>query len=88
MKPRIQSVLAVGPYTLRLGFSDGSVGTVNLRDQIEGKGGVFAILEHPEFFAKVAVDSEAGTIVWPNGVDLDPDVLHSITHFETKRASA
>lgn len=22
------------------------------------------------------MDGAAGTIVWPNGVDLDPDVLH------------
>jgi hypothetical protein len=27
-------------------------------------------------FAQVAVDRELGTIGWPNGADLDPDVLH------------
>jgi hypothetical protein len=27
-------------------------------------------------FSLVAVDPVAGTVVWPNGVDLDPDVLH------------
>ncbi len=27
-------------------------------------------------FAQVSVDTVAGTIQWPNGVDLDPDVLH------------
>ena len=29
-----------------------------------------------EHFAEVTVDSVAGTICWPNGIDLDPDVLH------------
>ena len=29
-----------------------------------------------ELFAQVRVDPEIGTIVWPNGADLDPDVLH------------
>ena len=29
-----------------------------------------------ELFAAVRVDPEIGTIVWPNGADLDPDVLH------------
>jgi hypothetical protein len=35
-----------------------------------------ASVEEPGFFAQVRVDSEAGTIVWPNGVDLCPDVLY------------
>jgi hypothetical protein len=30
----------------------------------------------PELFRRVRVDHELGTVVWPNGADLDPDVLH------------
>jgi hypothetical protein len=30
----------------------------------------------PDYFARVSVDPEAGTVVWPNGLDLAPDVLH------------
>jgi len=33
-------------------------------------------LRDPEYFRLVRVDSELRTIVWPNGFDLDPDVLH------------
>jgi len=40
------------------------------------RGGVFAPLEDEAFVAEVAVDPTSGTICWPNGVDLDPDVLH------------
>jgi hypothetical protein len=29
----------------------------------------------PQFFRSVQVDPELGTIVWPNGADIDPDVL-------------
>ncbi|MFP5488229.1 MAG: DUF4160 domain-containing protein [Acidimicrobiia bacterium] len=29
-----------------------------------------------DYFARVSVDEELGTIVWPNGADLAPDVLH------------
>jgi hypothetical protein len=39
--------------------------------------GVFAPLADPSFFAQAKVDGELGTIVWPNGADLCPDVLHS-----------
>jgi len=38
-------------------------------------GGVFApIRDDHTVFDAVAVDQEFGTIVWPVGVDLDPDV--------------
>ena len=41
------------------------------------RGTVFReIREDPVRFAEVAVDQELGTIVWPNGADLDPDVLY------------
>jgi len=75
MSPRISAAEAVGPQQLRLTFTDGSVGTVDLAEKLEGRGGQLAALRDPAFFAQVAVDPEAGTVVWPNGVDLDPDVL-------------
>lgn len=39
-------------------------------------GSMFAPLRDPDVFRQVAVDNELGTIVWPNGADMDPDVLH------------
>lgn len=33
-------------------------------------------LDDPSYFAQVRVDDEAGTVVWPNGLDLAPEVLH------------
>lgn len=38
--------------------------------------GVFEPLNHSEFFRKVRVEPEFGTVVWPNGADLCPDVLY------------
>lgn len=35
-------------------------------------------MQDMEFFKQVRVDPEAGTIVWPNGVDFCPDVLYSL----------
>jgi hypothetical protein len=39
--------------------------------------GVFEPLASPDYFARVSVDAELGTAVWPNGADLDPLVLHA-----------
>jgi hypothetical protein len=33
-------------------------------------------LRDPEYFQKVRVDDEARTVVWPNGLDPAPELLH------------
>jgi len=38
--------------------------------------GVFEPLRDPIYFAQVRVDPEAGTIVWPNGLDMAPEPLY------------
>jgi hypothetical protein len=68
---------AIACYRLQLKFSDGVEAVVDLADRIVGRGGVFAPLEAPEFFARVAINGELGTIVWPNGADFCPDLLHA-----------
>ena len=60
---------------VRLTFGDGAVHEVDLAGLLSA-GGVFAsIRDERDVFEAVAVDDEFGTIVWPGGVDLDPDVL-------------
>jgi hypothetical protein len=71
---RIETVEPLDPYVLRLGFSDGSSRDVDLEQELWGP--VFEPLRDPDTFRQVAVDEELGTIVWPNGADMDPDVLH------------
>lgn len=72
---RVTGVTVLGHYRLRVTFSDGLVRDVDLGHLRDG-GPVFEPLSDPAFFARVAVDDEAGTVVWPNGADLDPLVLH------------
>ena len=76
MLPNVVSVAQTGPYRLRLRFDDGAEGEIDVKDAVTFVG-VFAALSDPVFFSQVRVDDEAGTIVWPNGADLDPLVLHS-----------
>ena len=59
------------------------IGVADLSALIAGRGGVFQALQDPDFFAQVSVDPEAGTLVWPNGVDLDPDVLYELATAST-----
>lgn len=80
MHPPITRVEVGAPFRVTLTFADGSEGAVDLSPWIVGRRGVFAALQDPAVFARVAVDREAGTIVWPNGVDLDPDVLFEAAH--------
>jgi hypothetical protein len=80
MHPRIAEVRVLAPYVVELFFTDGSHGSVDLGPKIHLAHGVFAALKDPAFFAEVRVDREAGTVVWPNGADLDPDVLYDAVH--------
>ncbi|HEY3355159.1 MAG TPA: DUF2442 domain-containing protein [Polyangia bacterium] len=72
----VTGVRQVREYVLALEFSDGSAGQVDFRGWVTGRGGLFAPFDDPEFFKQVRLDPEAGTLVWPDGVDLCPDVLH------------
>lgn len=75
----LKDIVFVQPLTdhsLRLRFEDGAEGVVALSDLVAFKG-VFAPLRDPEFFRLVTVNPELGTITWPNGADLDPDVLYA-----------
>lgn len=74
----IHDVEYLGGFRLRITFADGLVNEIDLAAKLAGAvGPVFEPLRDPNFFAQVTVDSELGTIVWPNGADLAPDALHA-----------
>ena len=76
----LKDIVAVEPkqeYQLYLSFEDGVFGEVDVSKLIEFSG-VFAPLKELSYFQQVQVNPEVGTIVWPNGADLDPDVLYAI----------
>jgi Protein of unknown function (DUF2442) len=72
--PVVAGVAVVGDHILRLLFSDGTAGDVDF--SAERWTGVLEPLNDPAFLAQVIVDPEAGTIVWPNGIDLAPEPLY------------
>ena len=72
---RVSSVRCLGGFVLRISFTDGTVRELDLEKELWGP--VFEPLrKDPELFRQVRVDEELGTIVWPNGADMDPDFLH------------
>jgi hypothetical protein len=77
MFPRITAVRHIQDYRLELTFADGVCAEIDLKRKIVGRGGVFSPLENVHYFRQVRVDPEIGTLVWPNDVDFDPDVLYS-----------
>ncbi len=61
---------------LHLRFEDGAEGVVDVSQHLRLEG-VFEPLRERQYFERVRVDEESGTICWPIGADLDPDVLYS-----------
>jgi hypothetical protein len=72
----IVEVRSLGGYRLLLRFEDGAAGELDLRDRLRFDG-VFAPLRDPTVFAQAFAHPELGTVVWPGGADLDPDVLYA-----------
>jgi hypothetical protein len=59
---------------LEITFADGTPGEVEVIQRMWGP--VFTETRTSEGFAKVKVDPESGTVVWPGGADLAPDTLY------------
>lgn len=72
----VVEVRPLGGYVIHLRCEDGVEGNLDLGKAIDFKG-IFAALRDEQEFAKVQIHPELGTIVWPNGADIDPDVLYS-----------
>ena len=75
-----------GEHRLRLTFDDGTVGEVDFTRR-EWRG-IFEPLRDPDYFARVTVDAEAGSVTWPNGADMAPEPLYSEARQNSSRAAA
>ena len=67
---------ALPDYRLQLRFSDGSAGTISLKDFIFADSrSIVAALRDAVAFAAVRVEGD--TVSWANGFDLAPEFLHA-----------
>ncbi len=80
---RIQKAMPLENYRLRVTFNTGEEGIFSLNRWL--KGPIFSKLKDRELFNHVAIDEIAGTVCWPNGIDLCPDVVYEQTKFSNSR---
>ena len=72
---RVVSFEKAAPFTLKVVFDDGSSQAIDFRPVLKGE--VYGPLNDPTLFDLVRIDPEVHTLVWPNGADFDPAILHN-----------
>ena len=79
MMIRIQKAVPLEAYRLRVTFSTKEEGIFDMRSWVQRPA--FSALRDEDVFRHVMIDDVAGTICWPNGIDLCPDVIYTQTQF-------
>src|SRR5262249_9628343 len=74
----VTEVRPVGGYQLYLCFDDGASGVVDLAALLQPFHGVFEPPREPSYFEQVRVNSDIGTICWPNDADIAPETLYAL----------
>jgi uncharacterized membrane protein YeaQ/YmgE (transglycosylase-associated protein family) len=72
--PGVISFRLLRPFTLEIAFDDGIRREVNFEDVLAGE--LYGPLRDPAVFESVKLDPDLGNLVWPNGADFDPEILH------------
>lgn len=71
----VTAVRVLARYFVELTFADGTERIIDLGAMLWGP--MFEpLLADYQLFRRVAVDPNAGTIVWPNGADVSPRTLY------------
>ena len=79
--PHVISAKRVRGFVIATRFDDGSEKHVDISQWF--KGPVFKPLKDLKFFKKFFI--EAGTLAWPNGVDIAPEALYQASDARSSR---
>ena len=77
---RVTAVQVVRKYTLEVEFADSTRQKIDFQPVLVGE--IYGSLLDRSLFNKVRVDPEVHTLVWPNGADFDPAILHDWPTYE------
>jgi len=72
----VKKVQYLEEYKIKLSFDDKSVKVIDLEKMLKNAKNMFLPLKDIDYFKQVKCDGT--TIIWPNGVDLCPDVLYKM----------
>lgn len=72
----VRAVQYLDRYRLKLEFSNGVSGVVDLENELYGE--VFEPLREPLMFQTARIHEIMGTVVWDNGADLAPEHLFAL----------
>ena len=71
--PQVIAARHIREFIVSTRFDDGTEKYIDISQWF--KGPVFKPLKDPKFFKKFFI--EAGTLAWPNGVDIAPEALYA-----------
>lgn len=77
--PEVNRAKRVKGFVIAMRFNDGTEKHIDISQWF--KGPVFKALKDPTFFGKFFL--EAGTLSWPNGVDIAPEALYEAIDVRT-----
>jgi hypothetical protein len=78
MSPKAIQVSHAGDYRLDLTFEDGLRATVDFKQRVLSRRGVWLPLHEVDYFKQARINADLQTIAWPNGADICPDVLYGL----------
>ncbi|MDQ3019286.1 MAG: DUF2442 domain-containing protein [Bacteroidota bacterium] len=79
---KITTCKIISPYILELTFNDGLIKKINFEKILYGE--MYSPLSDLNLFNRVKINPEVFTIVWPNGADFDPALLHDWEEYESE----
>jgi hypothetical protein len=78
--PQVVGARHITGFIVATRFDDGTEKQIDVSQWF--KGPVFESLKDPKIFKKFFI--EAGTLAWPNGVDIAPEALYAARESTTK----